>query len=211
MTTPEKRAELRRLADAATPGPWEAESYDTDGWRGVIWGDTGAEGAPRLGADMPLADAKFCAAARTAVPALLDEVERLEAALRIAEYDAHVIGPANADEVKAILEANAELQREVAVLRATPDGKMAALFDEQVAENNRWSRDCEALRAERDALRAWVARAREAMEDVPLMHDNRCHHPDAGGHTRICRCLGECTCWVGPLLAVLADAPKEGT
>ena len=86
--TPDELARLRALADAATVGPREAFGTHITAWAG----DAGCEGcsgilspqhAPECGerevagADAP--DAAFIAAARTAVPALLDEVERLRA------------------------------------------------------------------------------------------------------------------------------------
>jgi hypothetical protein len=75
--TPEQLATWRQLADAATPGTWavdyisnlvstdDQETID-NGWQQIceFWGDD---------------DAAFIAAARTAVPALLAEVERLTA------------------------------------------------------------------------------------------------------------------------------------
>lgn len=95
MTTID-RDELRKLADAATPGPWEAitDRYDSEiGWymgghipnvadefRTEHDGDH-----PPLGAE----DAKFIAAAREAVPALLDQLDAAEA--RIAAVDAELL------------------------------------------------------------------------------------------------------------------------
>jgi hypothetical protein len=88
MMTPEQRAELRRIADAATSGPWEIQGP----WPEVTLYQYQDEEDPRapnkiasLGEcrghdnvkDDP--DAAFIAAARTALPALLDEVDRLEA------------------------------------------------------------------------------------------------------------------------------------
>ena len=63
------RDRLRALAENATPGPWEAEGGD-------IWNDAhGFLLNPRLDD----ADADFIAAARTAVPALLDMLDQAEA------------------------------------------------------------------------------------------------------------------------------------
>jgi hypothetical protein len=74
--TKEQRDELRKLADAAPPAPWKVELCDDylDGVRMPAQLDAG---------DLRLAYADhevatFAAAARAAVPALLDEVERLE-------------------------------------------------------------------------------------------------------------------------------------
>src|SRR4051812_20160889 len=86
----DKLREWRELAEAATPGPWcdgykgDAALIDASGYK------IGRTYEPELG---PAPDAAFIAAAREAVPALLDanaeltrEVERLRAdseALRI--------------------------------------------------------------------------------------------------------------------------------
>lgn len=79
MTTP--HAELKRLAEAATPGPWSAEwsdlEYDALGQEGwVVDAQVGSVCVP----DGPLGqrehDARFIAAARQAVPALIEENER---------------------------------------------------------------------------------------------------------------------------------------
>ena len=60
---------LRALANAATPGPWEDSNGD-------LWSDTFGF----LSRDeLENADAKFIAAMRNALPALLDTVELAEA------------------------------------------------------------------------------------------------------------------------------------
>jgi hypothetical protein len=76
--TDEDVARLRALERAATPRPWRAlpirASYDAKIQRSFVRGlDDGLHVAMRLTAD----DAEFVAAARDAVPALLDEVDRL--------------------------------------------------------------------------------------------------------------------------------------
>lgn len=108
MTTLDLAA-LRALCDAATPGPWEAGFYnkvisvplsnehmrierEIDAMGEVppeshpVWDslpNTFVCFAPTIGGDTPTAqgliDARFIAAAREALPALLDEVERLRA------------------------------------------------------------------------------------------------------------------------------------
>lgn len=70
--TPAEIAELRRLCEAATPGGWQegragicdVVHFDGDDVRGVAWVNGEANRA-------------FVIAARTALPAALDEVERL--------------------------------------------------------------------------------------------------------------------------------------
>lgn len=76
MTVQPTRDQLRALADAATPGPWEADHSEEDNSsikeQGREWWDGLAfAGRPD--------DAAFIAAARTAVPALLDALTRAEA------------------------------------------------------------------------------------------------------------------------------------
>ena len=81
MTTIDRdRDRLRRLADAATPGPWVMD----DDSRGLVgpWIDgVSEEGTAREIADCTWtdeADAEFITAARGAVPALLDALDRAE-------------------------------------------------------------------------------------------------------------------------------------
>ncbi len=80
--TAEQLAEWKRLADAATPGPWESprvpeqycqaivltadEEQVCDAYDNTSWGG-----------DQARANGVFIAAARTAVPDLVKEVERL--------------------------------------------------------------------------------------------------------------------------------------
>ena len=83
--TPEQRAAIEALAEAATPGPWWADSWE-------IYG--GTEDTPRYDEDgdkvwiaescagdwgQDTANGKFIAAARTAVPALLAALTEAEA------------------------------------------------------------------------------------------------------------------------------------
>jgi hypothetical protein len=72
--TPERIAELRALAESAVPGPWRATQYAT------VW----SEGAETRVADTvgsSHGDARFIAAARTALPEALDAIERVRALL----------------------------------------------------------------------------------------------------------------------------------
>lgn len=82
----------RAICDAATPGPWEWEPQEvevdeagneypyTGAWvtTASVWED--GEGLWMMND----ANAEFCAHARTALPAALDEIERLRSALTIA-------------------------------------------------------------------------------------------------------------------------------
>ena len=80
---------LQALCDQATPGPWHHCCADGGGCGGYfVWRDesadrmvdTSARGDGEKGGDpLDRADAAFIAAARTALPPLLDEVRRLRA------------------------------------------------------------------------------------------------------------------------------------
>lgn len=74
---------LRELADRATPGPWEA---DTERYMGSAVAAPG--GSPITwdeseGEVFTVPDAEFIAAARTALPALLDETTALRARIDV--------------------------------------------------------------------------------------------------------------------------------
>lgn len=84
--TPARMAELRRLADEATGGEWRFEPEGdsecgepgccSDHWYNRVW----ADGVVIVESHhMSAADAAFIAAARSAVPALLDALARVEA------------------------------------------------------------------------------------------------------------------------------------
>jgi hypothetical protein len=79
--TDEELTGIEARANAATPGPWEAQhSYDDCWWLG---------GPEANGPDMlPQGDAEFIAHARADVPALVAEVRRLrEALVVVAKYE----------------------------------------------------------------------------------------------------------------------------
>ena len=88
--TGEERSRLRALCEAATPGPWW--TYEpASGGVGVC---SGASTDPRrllmrstAGAQRPDDDAAFAAAARTALPALLDALDAAEARATTAERE----------------------------------------------------------------------------------------------------------------------------
>lgn len=87
--TPDERAAIRARAEAATPGPWKA---DLDEGRSDFYGfpikaSVVTPGWTKYGYSN--ADAAFIAAARTDVPALLDDNARLEA--EKAELEAELV------------------------------------------------------------------------------------------------------------------------
>jgi hypothetical protein len=109
--TAERRAELRKLANAATPGPWKPCPMNMYVFAadGSPVSDTGefddeSDGKPPgtvqrirgFGAEVSgkryegsqNANIALIAAAREAVPALLDEIERLESELEDAAFEA---------------------------------------------------------------------------------------------------------------------------
>ncbi|MGC4151522.1 MAG: hypothetical protein QM628_00390 [Propionicimonas sp.] len=138
--TPEYLAEIRALADAATPGDWTVDAPT----RGLITIETGR--AEVIAPDsvhcmaycyggsssytLSAADAAFIAVSRTAVPKLLDEIELLHYLLS---------------------ESQTDLDNE----RESRDA------DDQIADVIR--EEWQIARAERDALAAKVARVEEAM------------------------------------------------
>lgn len=79
--TPSERQALRELCEAATPGPWRhrvGADNDDNIWECV-------EDQEGLFVEDISANCRFIAAARTALPALLDRVEVLEDMLRAYE------------------------------------------------------------------------------------------------------------------------------
>lgn len=86
--TPERIAELRRLCEAATPGPWVAATWAGEdfGWSacGPVHEESDDDTPEGPNQDLAKRDADFMSAARIAVPELLDEVERLRKEVDIA-------------------------------------------------------------------------------------------------------------------------------
>ena len=82
--TPLEREKLRALCDAATPGPWKARhrafglTAEDDECSGLGLVVDGPPEAWNRGQYARGADARFIAAAREALPRLLDELERVE-------------------------------------------------------------------------------------------------------------------------------------
>ena len=87
MTEPVDLAALRKLERQATPGPWTRAKpeKDAEGWAcGVaVAGTPGRQTiyANPPGGSFPSSDCDLIAAMRNALPALLDELERLRAAV----------------------------------------------------------------------------------------------------------------------------------
>jgi hypothetical protein len=81
--TPEERAELERLHREATPGPWEATDFSEDG--GMVWAAgeriNHERTMNRVAVIERQEDATLIAAARNALPRLLEQIATLEAAL----------------------------------------------------------------------------------------------------------------------------------
>ena len=78
--TPEKIAEWRALCDAATPGPWFRDECGSEVTR-LLCADDPSRAYGRVSETVAdylyFCDADFIAAARTALPDALDEIERL--------------------------------------------------------------------------------------------------------------------------------------
>lgn len=73
--TPAEIAELRRLYEAATKGPWSASTFQVYGDHRTQIAHTGMGQLPVHRGDEAVANASFIAAAKTAFPALLDALE----------------------------------------------------------------------------------------------------------------------------------------
>lgn len=95
MTPPIDLAAVRKLSDAATPGPWQECGHERGGCQcGFVWSIAADALLLMIRArdeDVPTADeahcrsnAKFIAEARTLVPAMADEIEALREKLRAA-------------------------------------------------------------------------------------------------------------------------------
>ena len=72
--TPEMQAELRRLLDAATPGPWRDEMMQGDGvtLTAIVAGKPNPDDLRVVGSTLAHNDARVLIAAVNALPALLD-------------------------------------------------------------------------------------------------------------------------------------------
>ena len=77
-------AELRRLAEAATPGPWRTEylmGAGNDLLTAIIAGRATPDDLRVIGSTLAERDGKFIVAAVNALPALLDDADALRAEL----------------------------------------------------------------------------------------------------------------------------------
>jgi hypothetical protein len=83
--TEERIKKLRALAEAATRGPWHMRSGEDVAYVDVIPGEAGICELPFYAIEEERgeaeADARFIAAARTALPEALDEIEKLRGLL----------------------------------------------------------------------------------------------------------------------------------
>lgn len=87
----EELSELERLVSEGTPGPWSMRTNDTGtvivesapvfGSPGFEYAETVMDNETYYPAKPSVEDMLLCAAARNAVPVLIDEVRRLRAAL----------------------------------------------------------------------------------------------------------------------------------
>lgn len=94
--TKEQLAEWKALEAKATKGPWAITNLINDG-------NTRLEIAFGDGSPMGFYDAEFCCTARTAVPALIAEVERLQDALEQKTLEL-VSAQASNDQLRVIME-----------------------------------------------------------------------------------------------------------
>lgn len=144
--TPETLAELRRLLDAATPGPWRDEMMQGQGLAltAIIAGKPNPDDLRVIGSTLAHNDARAIVAAVNALPALLDaaaERDRLAEAVRaygrtIDRWGLLIIAATHSEDI------------------TTPDGD----GDWEVIESR--LAEVPALLAERDALAATVERVR---------------------------------------------------
>ena len=122
--TPEKLAELRRLLDAATPGPWRDEMMQGKGvtLTAIIAGRPNPDDLRVIGSTLAHNDARVLIAAVNALPALLDAAAERDA-LAAAVERARVLAtewatqPTDYDE-----DTEQQIEDGGAILRALDDG-----------------------------------------------------------------------------------------
>lgn len=165
--TPDREQEIRNREQAATPGPWQSDGAEIYGTLGGVlmidlWvGETlDIENQQRSNAD-----AAFMADARSAVPELLAEVDRLRA--RVAELEGQ------AEKVTAFCAQRAEY---VTSLRQFVEGGEDDYF--------RWTGHAEARRQLSQSLGlpvGWPAEDKPAPAPAKDPHDSPLHHSYAVG------------------------------
>lgn len=163
--------ELRRLMEAATPGPWDCHGTvlftDPSGDKSrACYAEFSA--APSAAPFDLVANAELAAAALNALPALLPAVEERDAALARAERAEAERDAALA--VKSIADAPAALHALFgnltdALLDVPSDGP-EAMFIEADSARMQAEAERDALKAENARLRALISEAREAIEQL---------------------------------------------
>jgi hypothetical protein len=93
MMTTDEYNEIKKRAEAATPGPWESNhNWEQDKFTDqyAAWGESPAISGNSLSSVIPQAtlDANFIAHARKDIPALLAEIDRLHAIVANESYSA---------------------------------------------------------------------------------------------------------------------------
>ena len=157
--TPEKLAELRRLLDAATPGPWRDEMMQGKGetLTAIIAGRPNPDDLRVIGSTLAHNDARVLIAAVNTLPALLDaaaERDALAESVRaygrtIDRWGLLIIAATHSEDI------------------TTPDGD----GDWEVIESR--LAEVPALLAERDALAAKLAEVREWIDRRGVNVDDR--------------------------------------
>ena len=150
MIPEEKLKEWERLAAEATPGPWEA--VDEEPWVALYVANKGEDADGVWLADFSRyrnnANAKFCAASREAIPALIEEVRRLrERAVELSDERSQI-----ARQREAAIKDFWEVRDDRDALRAQLDRIREAAepitniwIEEIAADNEPWA-DCTGVR-----------------------------------------------------------------
>lgn len=162
MSTERQRQEWRALEQAATPGEWFVEYRDASFYDGEQFINavvtTGTDDIAGTGAEEQChADAAFIAAARTAVPALLADVDALTA--KVARLMAAGLDMQEQRDGWQEEAGNARLERD----------KAREIADLHIADSRRMAR-------ERDALAAELERVRAQLDAVPVGAINTVTH-----------------------------------